>query len=92
MKISQKQRAKNREAIILATVEMVSEKGLKSATMYGIAKAAGMSGATIYNYFPTKESILYAYYEDRFAATAQTLMRMEEIGRASCRERVCPHV
>ncbi len=86
MKISQKQRAKNREAIILATVEMVSEKGLKSATMYGIAKAAGMSGATIYNYFPTKESILYAYYEDRFAATAQTLMRMEDLDELSLQE------
>ncbi|MDC0336123.1 TetR/AcrR family transcriptional regulator [Pseudodesulfovibrio sp.] len=86
MKISQKQRAKNREAIIQAAVEMIIEKGLKSATMRGIAKTAGVSGATIYNYFPTKESILYAYYGDRFATTAQTIARMEDLDELSLQE------
>lgn len=86
MKISQKQRAKNREAIIQAAVEMIIEKGLKSATMRGIAKAAGVSGATIYNYFPTKESILYAYYGDRFASTAQTLEGMKDLEELSLQE------
>lgn len=86
MKISQKQRAMNRDAIIQAAVEMIIEKGFKASTMRGIAKSAGVSGATIYNYFPTKEAILYAYYDDRFAAAAEILEGMEDLGELSLQE------
>jgi len=64
MKISQDQKAANRKAIIRAAVELIAEEGFKPATMRRIAKAAGVGEATIYNYFPTKEAILYAYYQD----------------------------
>lgn len=65
MKISQEQKAENRRAIIQAAVDLVIDKGLKGVTMRGIARAAGVADATVYNYFPTKEAIFHAYYEDR---------------------------
>jgi AcrR family transcriptional regulator len=67
MKISQDQKETNRKALIAAAIDIVSEKGFKTATMRQIAKAAGMGEATIYNYFPTKEAILYADYQDHLA-------------------------
>jgi AcrR family transcriptional regulator len=73
MKISSEQKQENREAIIQAAVELMIEKGFKSATMRAIARKAGLGDATIYNYFPTKESILYAYYEDKFAEAAERM-------------------
>ncbi|MHC1712231.1 MAG: TetR/AcrR family transcriptional regulator [Solidesulfovibrio sp.] len=65
MKISEEQKRKNRDEIIRAAVDAITEKGMKGATMREIAKKAGLGDATIYNYFPTKEAIVYAYYEDQ---------------------------
>ena len=73
MKISNQKKEENRKAIIHAAVDIVIEKGLKPATMRAIARTAGLGDATIYNYFPTKESILYAYYEEAFARAADRL-------------------
>jgi AcrR family transcriptional regulator len=70
MKISKEQKLETRQAIILAAVDIMTEKGIKSATMRQIAKTAGIGDATIYNYFPGKEDILYAYYEDHLEACA----------------------
>ncbi len=64
MKISKEQKEENRRLIIQAAVELMTEKGLKASTMRQIATNAGIGAGTIYNYFPTKESILFAYYED----------------------------
>jgi AcrR family transcriptional regulator len=68
MKVNQKQRLATRKKIIDAAVEIIISKGVKSATMREIAKSAGIGDATIYNYFPTKEAIIYGYYEDGLAA------------------------
>jgi AcrR family transcriptional regulator len=64
MKISQDQKAANRRAILQAAVALIADTGFKAATMRRIARAAGVGEGTIYNYFPTKEAILYAYYQD----------------------------
>ncbi len=68
MKVSKEQKLETRHAIVRAAVDIMIEKGIKSATMKQIAKTAGIGDATIYNYFPAKEDILYAYYEDHLAA------------------------
>ena len=77
MKISQEQKAENRSAIIRAAVDSISEKGFKSATMRQIAKSAGVGDATIYNYFATKEAILFGYYEDHMQACIGALKQLE---------------
>ncbi|MGD8562960.1 MAG: TetR/AcrR family transcriptional regulator, partial [Desulfarculaceae bacterium] len=73
MKISNKQKMKNREAIIQAAVDLIVEKGFKATTMRAMARQAGLGDATIYNYFPTKESILFAYYQDKFGEAGESL-------------------
>jgi AcrR family transcriptional regulator len=86
MKISQKQKAENRNAIIRAAVDLISEKGFKSASMRQIAKAAGVGDATVYNYFATKEAILFGYYEDHIQACIRALKKLETFHTFSLQE------
>ncbi|BBD09283.1 TetR/AcrR family transcriptional regulator [Desulfovibrio ferrophilus] len=88
MKISQEKKIENRQAIIQSAVELVIEKGLKAATMRGIARGAGCGDATIYNYFPTKEAILYAYYEDRFTAAVSDYEGIDGLAEYTLQERL----
>jgi len=88
MKISKAQKLINREKIIAATVELVTSKGIKSATMREIARSAGLGDATIYNYFPTKEAILYGYYEDKFDQVTKKLKEIEDFNEYSFQEQL----
>ncbi len=88
MKINQEQKTENRRIIIRAAVDLISEKGFKSATMRGIAKNAGMGEATIYNYFPTKETILYGYYQDHVQACIGILQQVEDFHTFSLQEQL----
>ena len=88
MKISQKQRKKNRRKIIGVCVDLMIEKGFKAATMREIARRSEISDATIYNYFPTKESILYAYYEDHFLDCSKKLQAVEDFNAYSFQEQI----
>jgi len=63
MKISEADKVKTRIQILDASVDVIIEKGFKSASMREIARRAGVGDATIYNYFPTKEKLLYGYCE-----------------------------
>tara|TARA_B100000614_G_C14533323_1_gene487378 strand:- start:164 stop:901 length:738 start_codon:yes stop_codon:yes gene_type:complete len=78
MKISKKQKAKNRQKIIRSMVDLTIEKGLKAATMREVARGAGLGDATIYNYFPTKDAIVYAYYEDQFDRVTDALRNIPD--------------
>ncbi len=88
MKISQNKKLENRRKIIAALVDMVIEKDLKNATMRGIAKKAGVGDATIYNYFPTKDAMVYAYYEDRLDQAIDTLRAIPDFNTYSFQEQL----
>jgi len=88
MKISQHQKAENRRNIINALVDMVMEKDLKSATMRGVAKQAGLGEATIYNYFPTKDAMVYAYYGDRLDQAVETLKAIPDFNTYTFQEQL----
>ncbi len=88
MKISAKQKIETRQAILDAAVALIIEKGFRATSMRAIAQQAGVGDATIYNYFPTKEAIFYAYYEDRFAQAAATLQRIEGLDEHTFQERL----
>lgn len=49
---------KSRKRILKASRKLFSEKGYEETMMDDIAKKAEVSKATIYNYFPNKESLL----------------------------------
>ena len=66
MKITREQKEKNRTALLEAGVDLMSEEGLKEVTLRRIALRAGLSEPVIYNYFPSKDHLLAAYFIDTF--------------------------
>ena len=88
MKISNQQKTKNRKKIISAAVDIMIDKGFKSATMRAIAKQSKIGDATIYNYFPTKESILFAYYEEKLNACVSKLRNVEKFNEFTLHEQL----
>ena len=63
MKISSEEKEHTRIRLLEAAVDVITEKGFRAASMREIAKRAGVGDATIYNYFPSKEKLLYGYCE-----------------------------
>jgi AcrR family transcriptional regulator len=60
---------KSKAAIICAAAELLMEHGLEAVSMDAIAERAGVSKATIYRWWPTKETLaIDALYEDWEAA------------------------
>ena len=88
MKISQNKKRENRQNIIAALVDMVIEKDLKNATMRGIAKSAGIGDATIYNYFSSKDAMVYAYYEERLGQAVDTLRGIPDFNTYTFQEQL----
>ena len=88
MKISQEQKAINRHTIIRAAVTVISEKDFKSSTMRQIAQAAGIGDATIYNYFATKEAILFGYYGDHMQGCIEALKEVADFHTFTLQEQL----
>lgn len=78
MKINKEQKDENRKKIIRAAVDIFTEKGIRSATMKAIARSAGVGDATIYNYSPTKESILFGYYQEHMQDVTKKLKSIQD--------------
>src|ERR671921_2983001 len=77
-------RAAVRDAILDTTATLVTEHGLRSATMSQIAKKTGIGRATLYKYFPDVEAILLAWHErqitDHLAQLAEVLDQAGDAG------------
>ncbi len=88
MKISRHEQEQTRKRLLDAAVEVVTEKGFRRATMREIAKTAGVASATIYNYFPTKEHLLFGYCEEKQAEVASLLGGIPDFHEYSLREQL----
>jgi len=72
-----------RSHILATALRVFRERGLEAATMRELAAAAGASLGSAYYYFPSKEAIIQAYYDDvqaehaRRVAAALTENRMD---------------
>ena len=88
MKISQSAKEKNKEKILLSAVDLIIEKGFKNASLREIAKNAGVSNPTIYNYFPSKEKLLYAYVEMIHQKSVASLESIEDFHTYTLREQL----
>jgi AcrR family transcriptional regulator len=53
-----------RSHILSTALRVFRDRGLEAATMRELAAAAGASLGSAYYYFPSKESIIQAYYDD----------------------------
>ena len=76
---------KTRERLQKKALVLFQKKGVEATTMRDIAKAAGMSLGAAYYYFPSKEALVFAYYEDNQAdleavAEAATGTLREQLG------------
>lgn len=66
MKISKDQKDKNKKKMIEIAVKKMGEGGISNTTMKEISQKAGFSEPVIYKYFPTKEHLLFSYFEEAF--------------------------
>lgn len=60
-----------RDQIILATRDLVFEQGLQGVSMSQIAQRAEVGMGTIYNYFPSKEELVFTLYDAIKAAMSE---------------------
>jgi len=88
MKVSKKAKQKTKIKLIETAVDVIIEKGYKNASMREIAKRAEVSDPTIYNYFPTKEQILYAYIELKHQESMEILKNIEDFESYTLREQL----
>ncbi|MBU2512519.1 TetR family transcriptional regulator [bacterium] len=88
MKISNQQKKQNRKKIISIAVDIMINNGFKTATMRAISKEAGIGDATIYNYFPTKEAILFAYYEEKLQESIEKMRKIEKFNEFTLHEQL----
>ncbi|MCW2857773.1 MAG: TetR family transcriptional regulator [Marmoricola sp.] len=67
---------KARAAILRAAADLLLERGLDSVSMDAVAEQAGVSKATIYRWWPTKEALaldaLYAEWAEATPASTET--------------------
>jgi AcrR family transcriptional regulator len=88
MKVSQETKEKTKINILESAVDLIITKGFKNASMREIAKNAGVSNPTIYNYFPTKEHLLYFFIEHKHKETMQVLHAIDDFHTYSLREQL----
>ncbi|MEE9351393.1 MAG: TetR family transcriptional regulator [Thiotrichaceae bacterium] len=88
MKVSEQDKAKTRIKILEAAVDVIIEKGFKSASMREIARRAEVGDATIYNYFPSKEKLLYGYCEYIQQQVMESLKAIENFHEYSLHEQL----
>jgi AcrR family transcriptional regulator len=51
-------RERTQSQLLHAAVQVISERGLQGATMQQVAQAAGVTTATLYNHFSTKDALV----------------------------------
>ena len=88
MKISQSAKEKTKIKILQAAVDLIIEKGFENASLREMAKNAGVSNPTIYNYFPSKEKLLYAYIEQKHKEAVATIQEIEDFHTYTLREQL----
>ncbi len=68
---SRRQRAS--EQILEAAAEAIAQHGFHGMTMRGLASATGMALANFYNYFESKEALLFELNTRAFVALSETM-------------------
>ena len=88
MRISEAQKRKNLVALLNAALELFAEKGYDSTSMREISTRAGFSPGTIYSYFPDKEQIFFAYFDQQQDQLAASLTEIDDFETFSLTEKL----
>ena len=78
---------KTKELILSTALELFRKSGFETATMRDIASSADVALGAAYYYFPSKEAIVSAYYDQVQRAHAEKV-REEWKGKSALRERL----
>lgn len=92
MKVSKEQQDEIRQKLLEAAVDIMTEKGFQAATMREIAAKAEVGSATIYNYFPTKEKILFAYFLEKQRELAREMAGIPDFETFTLKEKLQSHL
>ena len=57
-------REATRRRLLERALKLFQQRGVEATTMRDVAKAAGLSLGAAYYYFPSKEALVFAYYEE----------------------------
>lgn len=79
-----------REALILATLDLVADRGVQGATVRGIAERAEVTQGLIRHYFSSKEELISAAYEYHMTSLSDTTL--SSAGGGSARNRLARFV
>jgi AcrR family transcriptional regulator len=71
--LRQAKKRRTHAAIAAAAMELFAARGFDAVTVVEVAHAAGVSEKTVFNYFPTKEDLVFAGGEERRAALVAAL-------------------
>lgn len=63
-----------RRSLRRAAIDLIAERGFSHVTVEDIAAAADVSPRTFFNYFPSKEAVLFGADPDRTAALRERIM------------------
>ena len=88
MKVSKEEKEKTRRKLVNSAVHVISKKGFRDATMREIAERAKVADATIYKYFPTKETLLFAYFELRMDDLVEKLKGISDFHKYGFQEQL----
>ena len=75
MSVRERARLAVKEQVAGIALELFLSQGFEQTTIDQIAKAAGMSRATFFRYFPTKEDVILVLTEDHARQTRDALER-----------------
>jgi AcrR family transcriptional regulator len=67
---------------------MLIESGFKSMSMRAVARKAGVGDATIYGYFPTKDALIYGYYEESLERAVRIMAEIDDFELFDLREKL----
>src|SRR6266516_1636569 len=73
MGLREAKKAQTRQAIAAAAMGLFATRGFDHVTVAEVARAAGVSEKTVFNYFPTKEDLFYDEVPERLEALTDAI-------------------
>ncbi|MBO3748720.1 TetR family transcriptional regulator [Streptosporangiaceae bacterium NEAU-GS5] len=71
--LRERKKRQTRQAIEAAAFTLFADRGFDAVTVAEVARGADVSEATVFNYFPTKEDLVYGRLEELEAALIQAI-------------------